>query len=272
MTASDILIGSHPSVPATTIQVTANAVQENLSFTGGNPYYVDDTSNSWSLFFALETLFNTHSELSGVSIEIGQNGLAQIDWNGVNTSIDSWGSDNTVRDMAGFTGTTTTSTTEEGDEVSQWIWIPGKFGLYDARIGSDGIPVLDTAIGQSGPGTVRSFTQNTRRRNKLDYRYVAGSRVWTTAEGEGEFYAFWDKVLKNFYRFKVYQHHNSSGFVDDTSSSTAWTPANPVPSSGAYIFSDDPPIRFRYNRESGFRHVDSRARVVIDCVTTPEYS
>lgn len=199
------IMGSEPDVPATTISVTANSVTEDLVIPAGD-YYPYDSTAANSAITTLETTLETHSELGGsVTAIIGRDRRPRITTPGA-WSINSW-SDLTFRNILGFTGTEAVAgATQTAAGFSRWLWSPGRLEIPDAPLGSQGLPYHDTAVGMSGDSVVIATTNNSGRRNRFLFRYVQAARVMTSSGSPGEYAEFWDRVVRRFYRWKLYRN------------------------------------------------------------------
>jgi hypothetical protein len=179
-----------------------------------------------------------------------------------------WPADNILRGLLGFAANLTPSALEHtATLISPLLWAPGKNkNPTEARRDTDGILVRDIAVGQSGPGTVRATSFNRYRRNTLIYRYIANSKVWTTSEAGGEFFTFFDQVLVERRRFKVWREwpENLAG----TDSAHPSDTGTELPSSGAYIYTG--PNEMPWGREFG--QSESRHPISIPVVTAAEYT
>lgn len=254
--------------PATAITVTANAVQEILNLPAG-PRYLYDGGSSHDLLQAIRTLLESHSEITTVTATFLESGRIRISAN-VAFSVDSWSSNTRVRDALGFTGTLGSATSHTANLFSPLFWSPGKTESPDARLGTDGDPVPDVAVGQSGPGIVVATEHNAHLVNKFRFFHVDNDRVRTVNQSNGEYFRFWRTVLIRFRRFKMVRN------VPENRSGT-----NPVnlgilprlPSVGAYIQRyTQGAARFRSPRSQasgGF--VESFNDVTIDVVGTVDF-
>ena len=209
---SSFVVGSHPTIPATTLTVVANAVSEDLVFPGGG-YYVDDPTASLSAVAQFATIIATHTQISSCTGSLCQDRLTRFT---ANIAFTCTFNDNRLRDLLGFTGNLTTSqTTQTGDEPSGYLWVPGKLPLEKGRPGTQGRRKYDTTFGQAGPGQATAQEFNYHVHNEFMFNACLGSRVWNT-ESNGEFIAFFRNVLKKAYKIKHYR-----GLTNDEVSSTA---------------------------------------------------
>lgn len=264
--ASNILIGSNPSVPATTLAVTVDGTLENLAVAAGK-YYLDDPTASLSLMQTVAAALVTHTKITACTIKIRQDRKTQMTLTTTagTTAID-WSSDTTVRDMLGYSqGNLAGANAYTSASISKYLWSPMRLEITKARLDTQGEPEHDTVTTESGDGVVVAREHNTWRSNELRWPNTANARVWTTSEAGGEYIAFWDMVLRRFNRFKVYRNFNDAGTVSDSTEhtlSTAYGPYKPKHSRGPY--------EFNYRRE--IEHVDTRHEVVMRIRSVPEYS
>lgn len=263
MPTTDLLIGSFPSLPASTLSVNAGGV-EVLNF-AADSYYLFNSDDGFDLLAQLADALNSHSNLSGVTVFIQENLRVRIQ-GGATAFTVQWPANGILRDLLGFTGNLASATSHTAPNISPLLWSAGRPATYLARLGTDGIPVYDTAIGQSAPGIVRATSHNSYRKNTLSFRYVQNSRVWTTVEAGGEFFAFFHEVLRQVRRFKVWRN-----VVEDLSSTDELTfPSTPLPSTGAYVYAPPSrPVEMPWGRE--FAAKESLHPIVLPVVQSPEY-
>lgn len=264
---SDICIGSSPNLPAQTMSVTANAVTEDVVLPARS-YYLDDGVSAFGLVYRLGANLTGHSELlGGVTCVVQRDLRVRIESDAAVAFTLTWPTDGVLRDLLGFTGNLTpAATSHTATSISPLIWSAGRTASYRARLGTDGVPVHDTMVGQSAPGTVRATSYNSYRTNTVTWRYVSNARVWTTDEEGGEFYAFWDQCLRRLAHFKIYR-----GTVEDSASTTAITLGTVLPSSGAYVLAPQERVgEMPWDRE--FKLVESSHPIELPVVTTPEYT
>lgn len=268
MPTSDWLIGSFNDLPQQSLTVTTTGPVAEARIIAAGDYYLYDDSSSHDLLEALRSALEGHSVLSGVSVLLMQNRRVRL--TGVQAFAVTWPSDGLLRDLLGFTGNLTSNTSHSATNVSPLFWSAGRTATTEARFGTDGIPVHDTAWGQSGPGTLYATSHNEYRRNSLIWRYVLNARVWTTSEAGGEYFAFWRDVLRLGRRFKVWR-----GIVESDASTTTVDVSGEavglLPSTGAYRFAPpERPVSMQYAREFGY--VESMHPITIPCVTAIEYT
>lgn len=265
---SDICIGSYPSLPEQTISTTANAVTEDFVLPTRSYYLTEASPSAFDLLYRLST-----NSVGLAELPLGLSFTLQRDLRVRVTSLDAvaftltWPTDGVLRDLLGFTGNLSPAATiHTAPNISPLIWSAGRTASYRARLGTDGVPVHDTMVGQSAPGTVRATSYNSYRTNTVTWRYVSNARVWTTDEEGGEFYAFWDQCLRRLVHFKIYR-----GTVEDSASTTAITLGTVLPSSGAYVMAPSERVgEMPWGREFGL--VESSHPIELPVVTTAEYT
>src|SRR5690242_20226068 len=99
--ATDLLIGSYPSLPAQTLSVsTAGPVTENCVVPASS-YYLYDDHSSFDLLEAIGVALEGHSVLSGATVEILDSRHVRISAN--QTFSLTWPVDNILRNLLGFT-------------------------------------------------------------------------------------------------------------------------------------------------------------------------
>jgi hypothetical protein len=240
--ATTVLIGSYPSIPATTLTVTANAVATGLSWTSAS-LYLSHPTGALSILTTLAALIDTHAQLVGTSCVVTRSRRVLIT-NATAFAL-TWGSDTTLRDLLGFTANLASATSHLATNVSPLLWAPGKNEHTIAgRQDTSGIPVHDTFAGRSAPGLVVATRNNTWHRNTLGWRYVHVDRVEQTTATNGTWAVWWDTVASRFRRFWVCRDVTE----DSADTTTAMTLSTKLPSSGAYIMKADGPIERAYTR------------------------
>lgn len=265
-TTTDLLIGSYPNLEEQTVTVTtAGPVTEPCDLAANSWYLFDDVS-AWDLFTGFANTLMSHSVLNDVALVLGVDLRVRI-ISSIAFAM-TWPTDNILRNLFGFTGSLVSATTHTAANISPLLWSPGKPTTWLGRVGTDGIPVRDVAVGQSGPGTLRATFHNEYRRNELIYRYLLNSKVWTEDEDNGEFFVFFRDVLMMRRRFKVWRNYPE----DLADSSTLQNPNDsvnpgPIPSSGAYIYTGG--SEMPWAREFGY--VDSLHPITLPVVSAREY-
>lgn len=260
MATSDWLIGSYPNLEAQSVTVSAPGA-EACPLAAGS-YYLFDNGSAFDLLTAFAATINAHTALAGVQVFLTVTRQVRI-LGGATPFAITWPTDGILRDLLGFTGNLASATAHTAPNISPLFWSPGRTTTWDGRLGSDGIPVEDTAVGQSGPGTMTATRHNSRRRNTLIYRYLDNSRMWTTSEAGGEFIEFWKQVLTLRRRFKVWRN-----IAEATAGTGAAVFSTKVPSTGAYKYSGGPEMPWA--REYGFK--EALHPVSLPVVSTPEYT
>lgn len=245
-TITSVVIGSRPAVPETTVQVTANVVQEDLTFPAGD-YYLDHSTASLSLVSTFATMLDSHSELAGSAAIITRSGLQRIT-NAVAFSVDNWGG-TILRDLLGFTTTLGSATVQLSPNSSPLYWSPGKPESTAGRQGSDGLLVKDTRAARSAPGRVVATQNNTWFKNGVQWRFVKIDRMQTVPNTNGTWFTVWDEVVSRYRRFFI-----ARDVIEDlTDDVTAISIASRIPSvgRGAYILNMGGPVEQIHRREFG---------------------
>lgn len=258
------LLGSAPEVPATSIDVTANAVTETIVLPASTGYYMWDVTAANSALNQLHDALESHSEITSCSAIIGRDRRPRFTCDLAYT-IAGW-TDLTFRDVLGFTGTEAfAATTQMPASDSRYLWSPGRCEIPSAPLGSLGVRYHDTARGMSGDLVAVATTNNSGRRNSFRFRRVYSTRVMTASELPGEHAAFWDAVQRRFARFKLYRDVAEEDAVADA---TATSLTGEV--LGPYVW-DYPSgeISFAYDRE--IDNVELFSTVNIPVIVTSEY-
>jgi hypothetical protein len=265
-TTTDLLIGSYPNLEAQSMSVTTAGPVTEPCVLAANSWYLFDDVSAWDLFNALGASLMTHSVLNDVALFLGVDLRIRI-----NSSIAfalTWPTNNILRNLLGFTAGLASNTLHTATNISPLLWSPGKPATQEARVGTDGIPVADTAVGMSGPGTLIAREFNEYRRDTLTFRYLLNSKVWTTDEAGGEFISFWRNVIRLRRRFKVWRNYPED-LTDHTTLQNPNDSTNPgpLPSTGAYKYTG--PNEMPWGRE--FNFVDSLHPLTLPVVQTREY-
>lgn len=266
MPLSAWLIGSYPSLPAQGMEVTANASQETITVAAGD-YYLDDWSGTRSYLAALQTALETHTQITTATVWLGRDRLVHFAFDTA-TAIDF--TDTEGRDLIGMNGNLASTTADDADTVSPYLWVPDRpENALSAALGRDGDPVYDTVVSATGglDANLVSTGFDTRTFNDFDFRFVptryfdSGSDV----NNGGEWRAFHEVVVRRFRRFKLYRQslHDET---DDTA--VGLLGSNQL---GPYRMRHEGngPIRFVNEREIGF--VERLHRVRLPVIQVPEY-
>lgn len=263
MATSTWLIGSHPNVPLTTLTITVGATTETATIPAG-AYYLDDPSSSRSLCKAFQTALVTHSSITSATVALCQDRKVRVSAanGGLGAAVSVTFSNNTVRDILGFTSMSSAAATHVAQAISSYVWSPNRVDSSPSRLGTPGRYKYDTAIGSSAAGDVVATTNNYIRENTFKWNYVENARVWTTAEAAGEFFHFHHNFLRHFWKFKVYR-----GLTDDTVSTTALSLVGPL---GPYIMRPNRDVGWEYRHE--IRNVEKFHGVELDVHGTREYA
>lgn len=265
-TSTSVLIGSRPSVPATTVRVTANATTEDLAFPAGD-YYLDHATALLSLMSAFATMLDTHTQLAG-STAFTTRSLKTRLANATDFSIDNWDlgvSNFVLRDLLGFTGNLAAATVHVSPDSSPLLWSPGKPVSTSGRLGADGLLVKDTRARRSAPGQVVATTNNQWFENELSWRFIVVDRMQTVPDTNNTWFTWWDTVGSRFRRFFVVR-----GALEDlTDDVTALDITSRIPLSVPYIWFEDGAIRQSHVRE--IARLEKFGRVTIPVETAAEY-
>ena len=260
---TDWLIGSHPSLPACTFDVTVGATTESFSIVAG-AYYLWDNDSSLDLLYEFQQAINGHSLLtpSDCSVFMGQDRYVQLTSAGSAFAVTFTG-DTSARNMMGIAGNLVSATSHSAGNLSAFLWSPGKVGSPDAQMGTQGNRVKDTQQGAAGTGYVRSVQHGYYRTNRWEWRNVDQARTHTATEASGEYFSIWDTVLTQARRFNI--------VIDVDEDTTSQAEADLTGTShGPYQSIHRMPITFDAPREQKFVHV--RNRLAIKVHQVPEYT
>lgn len=257
---TSLLMGSHGDFPATVIELTANAVVEEITVAAGS-YFVFGATASESFAAAVETAFESHSEVASCSVELLQNRRIRI------TCDVAWSmpvvDKSSFSVMSGFRVDTATATANTSDDYSRLIWVPDKLHSQRAAVGSQGLYRYDTAVGQSAPGRVTATQNFERLFDTFSWRNVIQERVMTEDRNGGEWVEFHRECLRKLYHFRLYPF---VGF-DDT--------ATPVSSFGDHLGVDyvwSPPGGMVGETLSWtFEHLETYGGIKLPVVSASDY-
>ncbi len=263
MPTVDVCIGSR-YIPATTVNVVANAVGTGLAFPAGY-YYLTHGTASLSLLDAFVTMLETHAEITTGTAIITRSGRTRIAAD-LSTQITSWGSDTTLRDALGFAGTLALAAAHVTTTPSPMFWSPGKTVSTEARLGSDGIRVKDTMANRSAPGSVVATTNNEWRENVLRWRFILADRYEQVPAANNTYDVFWNQVLEPRRRFYV-----GLGVTEDTADTTTdMAISTRIPAALPYVWRNEDQSRRDHQREIETIEVYGRAEIPVE--TASEYT
>lgn len=269
-----VLIGSEPNLAAQTMTVTANAVPAALATTAG-PYYLYHDDAVLSLLDHLALVLTSHPQSPTIALYITTGGLVRLDVSGVPSPFNiTWGTATDLRDLLGFTGNLSGALTYTATNPSPLLWIPRRTEIADARLGTLGDPVYDTAVGMTaGTGAPIATQHNVRLENAFQWRHVVNHPDVaelvrsTTGSQNGKWYTFHEQVVRRFARFFVYR-----GIEFTSGGTTAMTISTALPYAlGPYCWRTNPgTIRYDAPREEAMR--ESYIHISLPVVLVDEYS
>ena len=170
---------------------------------GGTPrtiaaghYYLPD------LLSALQT--EVVAVVPGSTVKLLKNRKVHIDFNGSSTTLAIPAS---LAEELGFTSSPYAgATSRTAENVSRLWWSPGWPETTElSPVGLAGRKVYDRVMTSSPTGLTFDVTTH-HSQTLLDMRWFAvpQDRVWTTAENPWEYASFFDQVIVQGYRFKLY--------------------------------------------------------------------
>lgn len=259
---TSVLVGSRPSIPATALNVVANAVGEVLPFLGGD-YYLDHPTGALSLLTQMVAVLNGHTQLLGTGAVITRSRRVLLT-NATAFSVD-WGSNTTLRDLLGFSSNLASATSHLAPLVSPLLWAAGKPESSSARMGADGVLVKDTYAGRSGPGVVVATANNEWRENTFTWGYVHVDRIEQVPDVGGTWATWWSQVGSRFARFWLARNV----LEDSADDATAMSLSTKLPAAGAYIMKHDGPLRRAHDRT--IPNLELYGTVALEVETALEY-
>ena len=258
--AVDWLIGSYPSFPAQSIAVIDDVAASEAQSVATGDYYMIHPTASLSLADQVKAAVNAHSNIADCDIEIMASGKIRIWRTGASNFGITW-TNTTVRDVLGFTANLTGSDSYVASKSAYWWSANRKASPTMSPLGVVGKVVSDSVMGSAGDATTRVTENNTYRRNGYFWRYVPVARIWTTAEGGGEWFAFHDAVVRKGRQFYLWPDISE----DSTDDATTITLA-----SGLGPYKSENPKEWDYTRE--LANVDRLSRVDIQVIQVAEFS
>lgn len=264
MTLSSMLIGSEPELAQQDFTLTINGNPDVMSLAAG-PYYLHHDDSVISLVGALADLCSLHTVPAAVAIFITEGGYVRIEVGGVASFAITWGAATDLRDLLGFTGNLSGALAYTAQNPSPLIWIPQRTEISDARLGTLGDPIYDTAVGQPAGSTPPVATQhNVRYHNEFEWRHCLGSTVRTLSGSQnGKWWTFHERVVRRFNRLFLYRE------IPYVAASTAIMTINTsLPYAlGPYVWR--PPtgnVRYQVPREEEMREAYNRVTLPVTLV------
>jgi len=267
VSTSSLLVGEYEDFPAQSFTVNASPTGDETKSVATGSYYAVDSNPTLGLNELLELQLEDHTDITTATVELLENRKIKITCD-VSFTITWTASGTTLRDVLGFAGDLTpTATSFTADNISKYIWSPGKPESSDmAPIGVAGTPQWDAHFTMAPTGATSVVRHNSITVQEYWWRYVPNARVWTSAEAGGEHKPFWDNVLSLARRFKLYRN-----ITDDTTSSASMTLGSPL---GPFKMRHGGRggLTYPYPREPGFELVDGRHPITLPCVKVAEIS
>lgn len=267
-------IGSNPSVGAVSITFDAGSGEDTQDIISAQQaMYLYDAGSSFDALKLLENALEAYAlDTVNFSVVLTRDRKVRIDnLSSAYIEIVSWdgvGAD-AFQEMLGFDGAEIA--VHNGDpviaaEVSPYLWSPNKTETPDARVGEDGIPYYDTAVGMSGTRVVVATNNNSGKINGFRWPAVENARYWPAAETSGCYYVWHDYVQRRFRRFKIWREVNELDGSTDAATLSA-----KIPSSGAYVYrwDGDGPLTFPMSRD--IPELEYLHTVDLPVVLTDEY-
>lgn len=177
----------HITVPTGgwTVSITeVPAATSTYTIPAGNYYLTSTTSLLTTLSAGLTanaTLAGTYSCVISDDASTST-GKVTLSATGITTFSVTWTS-TALRDALGWTGNTSGALTFTSQSASPYIFLPNvKRANPMAPDGYQGLPVTDGTVTVSPSGTSKSIKYATRYIDSLEFRFLLGSKTWTTWE------------------------------------------------------------------------------------------
>lgn len=231
-------------------------------------YYLRHTTAALSMIDTLDGMFAT-AGVSGHSVFIARDRkvriIADVGW-GVSVV---WPS--ALRTLFGFDANLVAADTQTAPDISPLLWSAGKpQSPQESPFGVAGRSVYDTRLGTAPDGSQVADSHNTQVVNTYNWNHVAYTRFQTAAPGiGGEYVTFFDRVLRNAYKFFLYSFVTESLTTDATA--VTWPtgtdklgPYGYRPARGA--------MSWDFQRSSGHQNTGRFNQVSLDCLITTEWT
>ncbi len=259
---SSVVVGSYRALPDQTMTFGGGAEIVGGSSIYGDSIYLTHPTAALSLISQVNTAI-ANQEAGGACV-LQENGKIKLSATGA-FSVD-WTGGALLRDLLGFTGNLSLSSSYEATNISPILWIP--FTTENptmAVLGLQGLKHEDVVGNQAPDGTQRTHRFGSPiQRNRFGWVYIGKEYYQTTDDNGGELSRFWDDVLVIGSKFTIYREIN----VDTTSTSTISLPGTPMGPFEMEAGARALPFR----RAQAFERVERQYDFSMPVLVTPEYS
>lgn len=257
-TLSSLLIGSHTSFPSQDVTISGSTETITASLTG---MYIYHGTTALSLLDQMIAKMAA-AGVTGASAALTKAGKVKL--SGSITFTVSW-DDTTLRDMLGFTGNLSGASSYTADNISKYIWFPGRGHTPEESpiaVGGAVNYMRNQTIAPDG-SQVTFVHGSTYTTETLKFDVVPKDYFETENASGGEFTEFWKTVLVQGARFQHYEYQT----FDSTSSDTF----TPSPALGPYVLRGAQSVR-PFSRNTGAPRVDKYYDLSIPMLKVAEYS
>ena len=210
-----------------TISEDAGARSSVLTIAAADYYLATAGTGSRSLLAELEYQLDNDTTLLGAyTVSLSDNSdststgkvTITLDSGASSFAVSSWNS-STLRDVLGFSGSESGSTSLTGDEHAEYLFLPnvGRSGVMapepSATTQNFGVPETDGTFRMAPSGAAARLKYNTRYRDRLRFVHLKGYKTYKQLETvtNESFEKFYDKVIGEGLTFRYYKSRD-----DDT--------------------------------------------------------
>ncbi len=256
---SSVLIGSHGSWPSSTVTINGTDYEIAATTTG---MYLTHSTAALSWLDQLKTHMDT--ELGGTNVaRLNDSGKAFIS-NSLGNFTVTW-TDALNQTISGFTqGNLSGASSYTANDLSPYLWLPGRTENPMGRLGSQGKLYVDTQGGTSRDGTPGGRVLGTQFLERLLWTEVGVGRYHDTSDEERFFIGWWKTVGARRRRF--FHYRNVSYDDAGTSAISLGTGLGP------YVCDIESGGRMPGQRSQGYEFVEVQYDVPLSCHIAPEYT
>lgn len=230
-------------------------------------YYLRHPTAALSMVDQLDDLLGD-AGITGHAVFVGMDRKVRVSCTaGAEFTLD-WPS--ALRELFGFTANLPAVTVNTAPNISPLLWSAGKpHSPQESPFGAKGRKVYDTRFGTAPDGSQVADSHHTQVVQQFTWGHVAYVRYQTEVDGKGgEYVTFFDRVLRNAYKFYLYAFVQESLTTDATP--VTWPtgtdrlgPYGYRPTRGA--------ISPDFQRSPGHQNTGRFNQVSLDCLIVPEW-
>lgn len=232
-------------------------------------YYLRHPSGVFSLIDTLDGLLAV-AGIGGHQVYVGMDRKVRVVNSPGNAFTITWPT--SLRSLFGFTTNKTAASdvvTAEG--ISPLLWSAGKpHTPQEGPFGARGRKVYDTRFGTAPDGTQVADSHQTQVVNTFTWSHVAYTRFQTETEDVGgEYVTFFDRVLRNAYKFFLYAFVSESLTTDATP--VTWPTGTDCLGPYGYRPGARGALTWDFQRSQGHTMTGRFNQVSLDCLIVPEW-